>query len=76
MAVCSEIMDSLKTFVSLLTLLTYLLISSVLCSHSPRLHSIHDYPIPILLQRRDTSAITTDCNLSPTLSLWFDPPGF
>src|SRR6218665_4142843 len=31
-------------------------------------------PLPILFLRYDTSAITTDCNRSQTLSPWLDPP--
>ena len=68
---------------SLLILLTNLLTSPILRLHSSLLHSAYDwrpkstsYPIPILLQRHDTSTITTDCNCSPTLSPRLHLPGF
>ena len=67
--------DSKWTSVSLLILLTHLLTWPILRLHSPLLFSTHDWrpnssicPIPILLLRHDTTAITTDCNRSPTLS--------
>ena len=68
--------DSRKTSGSLLIFfLTHLSISPIIRLLYPLLHSTHDwrpnsltYPIPILLLRHNTSAITTDCNRSPTLS--------
>src|SRR6218665_3357548 len=75
--------DSQKTSVSLHILPTELLISPILRSHSPLLHSIHDgkqnslrYPIPVLLLHHHTSANITDCNRSTTLSPRLDLPGF
>ena len=71
------------TSVRLHILLTHLLMSPILGSHCPVLHSTHNwkqnylrYPIPGRLLHHDTSAIIADCNRSTTLSPRLDLSGF